>query len=637
MSKLHTQAGIIDEILQRIARTGDELDRTMSIQQDPEITLVALSVEVHLVKISTIALREQLLLSLSWSDSRSAENQWSIDILLFAMNTTLWDLLNLLDSYIKLLCSPPFFGRLSGNTLKAKTTELQTSLGLLREQKSVLQCIMGLFDVNTHETMQMLSHCRSMLRKMEKDSMQPSGSTKDSQQPLYVVHLVKPRDPSERRQLSNENLACLLSSHRLTRELQQEGVPMKNILDVHRKSGLKPFVIRDILRRWRTYANREGYKIMLGALARSGYDIVCVDMHLGQLYELNRAIFSNILTIVGSSNYDLVGMCISFTKLRAILCTEPGWAQQYAVVSRPPELYPVSIGNLDFLGEAVKAIGFKTYQEFVRLLTNAGLTRSSIKKQKLRPLPSPVDSLAYTSSKDILHAANMVMELWRANGFDTSKSSVVLKTWQGINKEFVKKMPLGFPTIGVHVYLRVLRRYSYTPTAEAITWLSSPHAYEGWVVRCDAFLIAAYNNEPISRPSPLVEALMWIRYFATWFNQKELLGYSKLLNTIEVPLQPHFALMERCDYSFVRVQAVRARLRESFSHDLVAEGYDWVWLMLNDFDIKVTLMDAAVVPEQFSELTPKERVNEIQKMHKKRGVMNMKYTWVQFALLGDVQ
>ena len=143
----YTEADTIDGILQQIARTREELSRlTNDGHQDADTTLAALSVETYLVNRAIISLREQLVLSLSWSDCRTTENQWSIDVLLFAISTTLCNVLNQLDVHEHRRSSTFSFRFLPRETPKPKMADLQTSLSRLREQNSVLQCVMDLFN-----------------------------------------------------------------------------------------------------------------------------------------------------------------------------------------------------------------------------------------------------------------------------------------------------------------------------------------------------------------------------------------------------------------------------------------------------------------------------------------------------------
>ena len=146
MSNQFKEADNIDGILRQIARTREELSRLTSGQQDPEIALTALSLETYLVNKTMLSLREHLLLSLSWSDCRTAENQWALDVLLFAISTTLYNITQQLDIYEHGRSSKSSFRFLSREKPKAKMTELQTSLDRLREQNSVFQCIMNHFE-----------------------------------------------------------------------------------------------------------------------------------------------------------------------------------------------------------------------------------------------------------------------------------------------------------------------------------------------------------------------------------------------------------------------------------------------------------------------------------------------------------
>ena len=147
MANRVTEADTIDQVLNQVARTREELSRLTSGKQDPEITLLALSIETYLVNKSMLALRETLLLSLSWSDCRTAENQWLIDAVLFAISTTLFGVLKQLDEYEHPRSSKSSLWFLSREEPKAKTAELQTSLDRLREQNSAFQCIFNHFEM----------------------------------------------------------------------------------------------------------------------------------------------------------------------------------------------------------------------------------------------------------------------------------------------------------------------------------------------------------------------------------------------------------------------------------------------------------------------------------------------------------
>ena len=147
MAKRFTEADTIDQVLQQVARTREELSRLTSGKQDPEITLTALSIETYLANKSILALRETLLLSLSWSECRTVENQWLTDAVLCAISTTLFDILKQLDEYEHPRSSKSSLRFLSREKPKAKTAELQTSLDRLREQNSAFQCVLGHFEM----------------------------------------------------------------------------------------------------------------------------------------------------------------------------------------------------------------------------------------------------------------------------------------------------------------------------------------------------------------------------------------------------------------------------------------------------------------------------------------------------------
>ncbi|CAG7854124.1 SubName: Full=Related to endo-1,3(4)-beta-glucanase {ECO:0000313/EMBL:CCA75248.1} [Serendipita indica DSM 11827] len=423
----------------------------------------------------------------------------------------------------------------------------------------------------------------------------------------------------------DENLADLsaelLSSYRLTRELQIEGMSMEGILNVYQRSDLKPFMIRDILRRWKTYTNEEGYNIMLMTLERSSFDIVHIDMHLTRLYDLKVIEFSNALDILLLSDYDIVGTstnliglwtllshepkwtlygrgpckqqllhhkayskvleyfhgrpnglakaCSNLTNLRNLLCFEPEWARKYNVVrylSSNPDLPSIPIGNLDFILEAIDAFEGdvpQVHDEFLSVLKAAGLTER---------FPSVRRGLDL-SPKDILNASNMVFELWRSNGFNTPNA---LGSW---------------PTNDVQVAKVVM---------SSVLW------------------VAAYC--PSSHDS-LVDQL-----YEIWPVEKLYWGTTKP----EYLSLPHWELMRRYGYNLARIGDVRQTLEASFPTALVDEGYHWIWFIFNNFDIEVTKSDATLMPTTFPWWGRDERILEIKRMHRARG-LNITYKWETFA------
>lgn len=617
MSKEHELADTVDGILQQIDSTREELSRLTGLQQDPEVTLKAISIELYLVNKSIIALREQIILSLSWSECRTAGNQRSVDVLLFAISATLCNIQNQLHVYRNRRPMASSFRFLSRETPKVKTAELQTSLGRLRELNSVMQCIIIHFDTKTNETWEILAHCRSMLRKTE-EWISSLGARKNLYRPSYFVHLITPRGLSK----------DLVSSYRLTRELQSEGMSMKHILDVYGKSDLKPFMIRDIFRRWRTYTDKEGYKTMLEILVHNGCDIVYVEMRLHQLYELGHAAFSGILGIIYLNDFDLAGTFMGLIKLWALLYNEPEWTRQYKVGPRPRRLPSIPINNMNLIVDAVKAFGGdvrKTYNEFLSLLRAAGLTESSIEERSPNHFPSSMMSILDLSSKDILHASNMILELWWSKGFNT-RNSILL---------FNNRLIIDSPTSNILIYLHVLRRHFYSH--DVINTLQSisafcPDQYPFEVLTGDALWVAACCPDPIPGATLFYHAAVLIQQFTMWYSLPDISTYRKLITPRQNPMFPHWALMEQYNYSLAQIEDVNQILQAIFPPALVEEGYHWIWLMLDDFDIEFTKADAAYVSATFPELTPRERIAKIKAIHRRRGLTNMKYTWERFAL-----
>ncbi|CCA77586.1 hypothetical protein PIIN_11563 [Serendipita indica DSM 11827] len=217
-------------------------------------------------------------------------------------------------------------------------------------------------------------------------------------------------------------------------------------------------------------------------LERSSFDIVHIDMHLTRLYDLKVIEFSNALDILLLSDYDIVGTstnliglwtllshepkwtlygrgpckqqllhhkayskvleyfhgrpnglakaCSNLTNLRNLLCFEPEWARKYNVVrylSSNLDLPSIPIGNLDFILEAIiffEGDVLKVHDEFLSLLKAACLTESSLEKRtRTYFVPGYFD----LTSRNILNASNMALELWRSNGFDTSISRLAFE------------------------------------------------------------------------------------------------------------------------------------------------------------------------------------------------------------------
>ncbi|CCA73256.1 hypothetical protein PIIN_07211 [Serendipita indica DSM 11827] len=654
MSKEHDPVDTVDGILQQIVKTREELSRLTDLQQDPGITLRAISVECYLINKSITTLREQLLLSLSWSECRTAENQWFIDALLFAISATLCSTLSQLDFYRNQRPARSSFRFLSRETPKVKVGDLETSLGRLREQSSMVQCILSMFDTTTDETGQMISHCRFMLEKMENDWISSTRSNANVHRPSYVAHLLTPRSHSKE----------LLSPYRLTRELQIEGMSMEHILDLYGKSNVKPFMIRDILRRWHAYTDERDYKIMLTTLAHNSFDIMHVDMHLTRLYELSPIAFSNALGILSLNDYNiartytgllklwnllfhepewtpyggapcreellhhkayskvlkyfhgrpngLAKACSNLTNLRNLLCFEPEWARKYNVVrylSLNLDLPSIPIGNLDFILEAIDIFDgdvFQVHSNFHSLLESAGLTQLSM-DERSRKYPGTEPTLTM-SPKEILDASNMALELWRSNGFDTSISRLA----------FEDGPVFDLVISNVLVYLHALRRSSYRQdvvrTLKSISVLfpiNSPAERS----MSHVLWVAAYC--PNSHNSLVSQLYNMIRLLASYFREITKSEYLSL---------PHWELMRQYGYNLARIGDVRQTLEASFPAALVKEGYHWIWFTFNNFDIEVTKTDATLMPTTFLGWGREERILEIKRMHRARG-LNITYEW----------
>lgn len=339
---------------------------------------------------------------------------------------------------------------------------------------------------------------------------------------------------------------------------------------IYDESGLKPWIVTELLQRIKSYGSEEDYRIALATLIQTNHGVTYTAESLAALHDIDPRLYSRILKCVQAWGYDLYWSRQRLTKLTASLLVSPtcgDWMPR----TTSPDIAHIHRESLVFILAALEANNYSFDS------VKADIWRIIRVHVELEILP------LREHSADVF-CSFVLMRFWERNSYNTRGT---ISTLKGISTKVLQIVDLNTYNFSLRVsalamICHLLHRFSYQLDLMSLSPGCIGAAIYGWGVRgtphsdsmFDALTILVHARHSLDIES-LVAALAHLteKFISTQ-------GYL-------------FRLAHHHQYDIRRLVELEKIIEDAYPPEDVKTGVCWNVFEKNGYDLHLTLQDAA--------------------------------------------